>query len=71
MSRPTYIRFDLERNESGDEITCLFCGLTECEQGFFAFGLGKTVFNGVHDKCADRHMDKIRLPTKPPDDDVG
>lgn len=61
MSKPTYLRFHLEHNEDA-EITCLFCMLNACEQCFTVAGAGRASVIGVHNSCADKHMDKLQAP---------
>lgn len=63
MSRPTYLRFYLEHNDD-DEITCVFCGLPRCEQGYLASGGGRKSFYGVHNSCGEKHMDKMKQTPK-------
>ena len=58
MARPVFIRFDLEPNDD-DEITCLFCGLRKCEQMIEARGGGRVSFIGIHNDCADKHMERM------------
>jgi hypothetical protein len=56
-TKPTLIKFYLEHNDD-EEITCIFCSLPKCEQGFFAQGGGKMSFYGTHNSCAEKHHDR-------------
>jgi len=63
VSKPTYLRFHLEPNDD-EEITCLFCNGPRCEQATRVSGGNRVTFYGVHNACAEKHMDKIHGPTK-------
>jgi len=67
VTRPSYIRFHLEPIDD-EELSCIFCGLPRCDQGFQAAGGGKRSIYGVHNTCVDRHMDKL-LGVKPAESD--
>jgi hypothetical protein len=70
MSKPTYLRFYLEHNDD-EELTCFFCSLPKCEQMFEARGGGQVKFVGVHNSCAEKHMDKILAAPKGSTNGVG
>ena len=57
-SKPTLIRFHLEHSDD-EEITCFFCTLPRCDQSFTCAGWGGKKTVGVHNACADKHMDKM------------
>jgi hypothetical protein len=61
-SKPTFIRFPLEPNDD-EEITCVFCTMPRCDQAYRAAGGGKVSFYGVHNSCAEKHMDKLTKTT--------
>jgi hypothetical protein len=55
----------LEPNDDED-LACFFCTLPRCEQRFPVAGGGQSKLVGVHNSCADKHMDKIHNPPKSP-----
>jgi hypothetical protein len=57
MSKPTFIRFNLEHNDE-EEMTCFFCTLPKCDQCFVCAGGGGKKMVGVHDSCVEKHMEK-------------
>jgi hypothetical protein len=64
-TRPTYLRFYLELNDD-EELTCFFCTLPKCEQCFEVRGGGQRKLVGVHNDCADKHMDKMNATKEAP-----
>lgn len=65
MNKPTLIKFFLEHNED-EELTCFFCTLPKCEQRFEARGSGTARIIGVHNDCADKHIDRQIPKAKDP-----
>lgn len=58
MSKPTFIRFNLENNEDED-LVCFLCGGPRCEQRFPVTGGGQGKLLGIHNACVDKHMGKL------------
>jgi hypothetical protein len=56
--KPTFIHFNLGHNDE-DEMSCFFCDGPKCEQTFTHRAAGGMKMVGVHNSCAEKHMDRL------------
>lgn len=53
------VTFELQPSDD-KELTCVFCYLQHCDREIMAYGPGRRVWCGAHEKCVKLHMHRVQ-----------